>query len=696
MKLTKLTLKNFGLFRDIELIPQSINLIRGINYDNPKDSSNGCGKSTLFKLAILFLLFGETCGKKLERTISFGHKNAEVEGEIIHGNNTIKIIRKIPTKLQVFVNGIDKEFNSPTIAQNYLNEIFGDYTFFKKYCLVDTKSINLLDSLDDSRSIVSFKKELMAFIDTEFAPHRESLLAKKNERELYSVDKRLYKFHLSKKRLEILESGLKRIQEELNNVNKDRETQQESINKLNGEIKSTESKIEFFYEQENDVNNSMDKNNNLIVEYQNKIQTLKNQPTKSMTTPIDYDSQLTYAEKEAESLEQELKELEKKEDLTKKDIEKINFQIHSTENDLTKYNNDKGKLNKEITGLDNVKIGTKCDRCGSLVSVEYRDSYRKDKTNEIENITKKEIILKNSLNELKNSLDAKNNELKSIINWKTLADDNIAVIKKDVKELNDKKFSQAEEIKKIEFENSQVTANINKYQELIETYNKQLNEYNCKISEAAQGIIDSKNKIEETKIKLDEEKNCIDYYNDLYLGIQKKETITKDCIMKLKEAFKFSDYKYTKEDIQLYSDSIKTLDLFSGYYIQEWMNNLSFIINDLLKDVNLSIKLTEEKEFLKIKDGDKELTYADLSDGQRIFFSGVFKLAILLQKGESDRIIIMDDGLGAIDFVNFKNLINICKNLPMQIFGVYQNCPEIEEINYINIERKNGESNARI
>jgi len=692
MKLTKLKLTNIGLFKEGTLIPQQINLIKGINCDNPKNSSNGCGKSTLFKIALLFGLFGETCGRKLERIIHSGAKTAEVELEITHGSNIIRIIRKIPTKLQVFVNGIDREFNSSTIAQNYLNEIFGDFTFFKKYCLVDTKSINLLDSLDDSRSIVSFKKELMGFIDTEFAPHRESLLGKKNDRELYSVDKRLYKFHLSKKRLEILENGLERIKEELNNVNRDREIQQQSINQLSGEITSSESKIEFLYNKESENLNNIEQCNGFVEDNKTIIEKLNNLPKQEKIAVIDYDKDLSIAEKKSESLNQELKENEKKIDLVKKDIEKINFQIHSAENDLSKYNNDKVKLNKEIIGLDNVKIGTKCDKCGSLVSIEYRDSYRKDKTNEIEDIIKKEILLKNSLIELQNSLTTKNNELKSLINRKSLVSDNIEVIKKDIKELNNKKFAQAEAVKKQENSATQITTDIEKHQNSIKISEEQIKKYLNHNIEIKKEISELKITIESNKTKLSEESNCIDYYNDLYNGIQHKETRTKDCIMKLKEAFKFSDYKYTKEDIRLYADSIKTLDAFSGYYIQEWMNNLSFIINDLLKDLNLSIELTDEKEFLKIKDGEEELTYADLSDGQRIFFSGIFKLAILLKKGESDGIIIMDDGLGCLDKINFKNLIDICQNLPFQLFAVFQDLPIIENVNEFIIERKNGES----
>ena len=117
------------------------------------------------------------------------------------------------------------------------------------------------------------------------------------------------------------------------------------------------------------------------------------------------------------------------------------------------------------------------------------------------------------------------------------------------------------------------------------------------------------------------------------------------------------------------------------------MNNLALIINYLFKELNLSI-LFDEKEFIKIKDGDTEFTWEDLSGGQQEFFSAIFKLAILLQKGDSDRIIICDDGLGAMHEITFRNFIKVCQNLPMQFFIIYQNPLQIENVNYINIERK--------
>jgi len=493
MFLKSLKLQNFQLFPLTEINPQHINLIKGINHDNPKDSSNGSGKSSLFKNAILFGLYGE-CGKILNKLIRLGKKECSVTLEMTINNEHYRIIRNIPSKLQIFIEGKEQQYNTPTIAQNALNQLFGDYQFFRKYCLIDNKGINLLDSLDDSRSIVSFKKELIQFIDAQFAPIRQSLLSKKLERENFSIDKKLYHFYLSAKRHTILESGLKNLQEELLTTKGDLDKQNEIVNELIGEINAKEREIQY------------------------KQQEIKK--AKEGICPI---------------------------------------------------------------------LRTQCEKISKSVN---------EKDNEKNLEVSKEIEL-------------------------------------------------------------------------------------------------SHTKIDQLKNKIKDEKSCRDNYNSLYEFIQKKIQKVKEYIMKLKEAQKFASYKFTISDIQLYADSIKVLDLFSGYFIQEWMSSLSCIINDLLKNLNLSISLTEEKEFIKIKDGNEEFAYNDLSAGQQKFFSAIFKLAILLQKGDSDKIIICDDGMGEMDEVNFKNFIEICQNLPMQFFVAYQDPPELENINLIEIERKNGESKIK-
>lgn len=96
MIIKSLKIKNLQLFKSVETTFDKINIVSGLNKDNPSESGNGSGKSTLVLRAILFCLYGY-CeeGLTLKDLIRFGEKETSVEIEIEQDNKTYKIIRKI-------------------------------------------------------------------------------------------------------------------------------------------------------------------------------------------------------------------------------------------------------------------------------------------------------------------------------------------------------------------------------------------------------------------------------------------------------------------------------------------------------------------------------------------------------------------------------------------------------------------------
>jgi hypothetical protein len=478
----KIKLHNFQLFKDTEFILDKINLITGINLDDIEQSSNGSGKSSLAKNAITFALYGEVPGINLKDLIHIGQNECSVELECSLNNEQFRIVRKIPSSLQIFRDNKEIQANTQTIKQNIINEHFGNYDLFKKFRMIDTKGINLLDL-----GTISLRSELMKFMDDLFNTIRKSLLAKKLERETYNVDKRLYKFNLSEKRLQLLSDGITKLSETLNQSKIESNEQYQIIGKIKSEIQSREK----------------------LIYYKNK------------------------------------------------DIEKLHGGICPI-------------------------LGNKCP---SLIG----------------------------------------------------------------------QFERVDIIKSKE----------------IEQLNQEIGQF---------------------KSQLETEEDAYSYFTNNYSFLENKKRLTQEYLMKLKEAFKFKEYKYTTKDVEIYTEAIKILDNFAGYYINEWLNQLSVIINDLLKNVDLSVTITEDKDFMKIKNGDSELKYEMLSSGQKCFLSAIFKIAILLHKGEGAGIILADEGLGNMDAINFKKFIEICKNLPYQFLIIYQNLPEIEGINKINTIRENGVS----
>ena len=481
-------LNNFELFKSAEISPEKINVISGINLDDTQSSSNGSGKTTLAKNAITFCLYGDVAGINLKDLIRIGEKELYAEIQLVVGKDTITCIRKQPTDLKILVNGNELMGNTTTIKQQFINEHFGDYEFFKKFRMIDSKGINLLDL-----GITSLRKELMNFVDDMFTGIRKNLLNKKLERETYNIDKRYYKFSLSENRIRILNAGLDDIKKNYSEFEKDGEIQNGVANKLKSEIQTRERLI-----------------NNRKYEIQ--------EAQKSGICPI---------------------------------------------------------------------LKTKC---------------------------------------------------------------------------------------------TQITKQITPSQELA-------------INNEIAGWV---KEIAELKLQLNSELEALEYYSCTLDRLQSEEQKARECLLKLKEAFKFKDYKYTAKDVLMYSESVKILDSFAGYFINQWLKQLAVIINSLLKNVSMQVEFNAEKDFIRIKNGENELKFEQLSSGQKTFLSSIFKIAILLHRGENEGVIICDEGLSAMDEINFLKFVEICKTLPFQFFIIFHGLKtEIEDIKKIKIVRESGLSKIK-
>jgi len=238
MQINKLTLTNFQLFKKSEICFSKVNLITGINHDDLQDSGNGSGKTTILN-GVLFALYGVVTNLNIADLIKIGSKTASVELECSLGKDAIRVVRTIPSSLKIFVNDEEIKFNTLTIAQKYIDDLFGDVNNFKMYRMMDnTKGINLLDL-----GVVSLRKNLMQFVDTYFSKIRLNLLAKKNDKERFSVDKRLYHFYLSDKKLKTLEAGIAQLRSEYNCQQTDVDNQAEVVNSGRSQVQTNNAMI---------------------------------------------------------------------------------------------------------------------------------------------------------------------------------------------------------------------------------------------------------------------------------------------------------------------------------------------------------------------------------------------------------------------------------------------------------------------
>jgi DNA repair exonuclease SbcCD ATPase subunit len=186
--------------------------------------------------------------------------------------------------------------------------------------------------------------------------------------------------------------------------------------------------------------------------------------------------------------------------------------------------------------------------------------------------------------------------------------------------------------------------------------------------------------------EINDQKDILSHLKHLRESLFMKEDVISRFIFQLSNRLKQKDFIYTTNDVELYKKAIKELDNFSSFYLVEKTKILEPIINDILDKIGFSIKFTynEGKFDLKLY-SDEEYTYKDLSTGQRLVLLIAFKMALLLERGESG-LIIADEGMSALDNNNLKWVIELFKNLPFQLLCVVHGRDLSDsEINVINL-----------
>lgn len=689
MFLNKLSINNFQLFSKSEICFDKTNLIIGFNYDAENTPGNAAGKSTILS-AIQFVIYGGVSDLNLSDLLRQETKSAIVEAEFTMSIGRVKIVRKIPSSVQIFVNDIEKQFNTASIAQKYLDELFGDYNYFKLYRMLDNKKgINLLDL-----GSTSLRKNLIQFVDDYFSKVRLSLLEKINNMEKYSIDKRLYRFHLSEKRLSILKGGL-------NNLKTIIVSSEGLINKLNETISAMDlakSREELIYK--NNINEKEKLQEKIIrIETQNKEYDVKIKSFQNIEQKfeeIDYDTEIDNLNYDLNTNKINSSDKEKQIEITRKLKEEANNTLRDINSKLENIDEKEKIIKKDIDGLQEVKIGTRCDKCGSIVSEQERVSYLNGKNKELEVLIKEEIKSEETLSKAKIALGIVTKKLDELLKERMDLTNEANGLDSKIQEYTQLKIEQQKKINKIEQETIKIESDRNHFKELI---NNNLNEIE-KIREELKNISglskdDMLNKINVINLDLEETNKELSIYKEQLRLLESKNKRTESYIMKLEEAFKFIEYKYTKADIQAYTDSIKTLDLFTASYIQDWLSNLSTILNDLLKGMNISVEFSSDKDFIKVTDNGQEFKYNQLSSGQKVFLNGVFKTAILLNNGITNGIILIDEGMNELHPINMAKFVEILKNLQFQVFIIYQNIDTtIQDVKYITVERRGGISNA--
>lgn len=193
------------------------------------------------------------------------------------------------------------------------------------------------------------------------------------------------------------------------------------------------------------------------------------------------------------------------------------------------------------------------------------------------------------------------------------------------------------------------------------------------------------------KEKISNISNDISMYNDILADEEKQRTkiyAKKQKLTSLKykldTRLSQKEYKYTKEDVELAKKAIEVIDEFANYYVIEWINTIEPIVNSYICKLNMFLHFKiDEKGNLEIiiERGQKNYTYDQLSQGEKIFISSIFKIALLLEQQEQG-CMFADESFDCLSYENLERLINIVSELPIQLFFV------THQANFYNLNAK--------
>jgi DNA repair exonuclease SbcCD ATPase subunit len=174
--------------------------------------------------------------------------------------------------------------------------------------------------------------------------------------------------------------------------------------------------------------------------------------------------------------------------------------------------------------------------------------------------------------------------------------------------------------------------------------------------------------------------------------IESQFIVLNELKMKFQSRIQLKDYKYTDKDVLVAKTAIDELDHLSTYYLTESVKILEPIINDVLIKIGFKVNFVindKDKFTISLQREGVEYKYKDLSCGEKTLLQIAFKLALLLEKGESG-IVITDEGLGSLDVNNLLHVIGLFESLPFQLFLILHNAPELPEtVQMITLDKEN-------
>jgi len=193
--------------------------------------------------------------------------------------------------------------------------------------------------------------------------------------------------------------------------------------------------------------------------------------------------------------------------------------------------------------------------------------------------------------------------------------------------------------------------------------------------------------------------NDLKIYDDIVQSEEKKKTKIyaekqklNNLKYKLETRISQKEFRFTDKDVEIAKRAIDIIDDFANYYVMEWIKIIEPIVNSYIDRLNMHMKFNIDEggniEVTVIRN-EKSYTYDQLSQGEKIFVSTVFKIALLMEQQETG-LMVADEAFNSLSGENLNRVLEIISNLPVQLLCISHN-PDIDKnlAKEIFIEKKN-------
>lgn len=167
---------------------------------------------------------------------------------------------------------------------------------------------------------------------------------------------------------------------------------------------------------------------------------------------------------------------------------------------------------------------------------------------------------------------------------------------------------------------------------------------------------------------------------------------------KLETRISQKEYRFEDKDIAIAKRAIEIIDDFANYYVIEWIKIIEPIVNSYIDRLNMYMNFNIDESGnieVVVTRNEKKYTYDQLSQGEKIFLSTIFKIALLMEQQETG-LMVADEAFNSLSGENLNRILEIISNLPIQLLCISHN-PNLDKnlAKEIFIKKENDVSTIR-